>query len=66
MCMPRTPRIDAPPPPPQAQDVKEPDSVATRRQRRQQTTLQPGSILTSPSGVANSALNTGGGSILGG
>jgi hypothetical protein len=54
-----TPDIPAPPPPPQA--GKEPGM-----ERRRRIAAGGGSILTGPSGVANSALNLGGNSILGG
>jgi hypothetical protein len=60
-----TPKIPKPAPPPQ--DAKEPDTLAERRARRQAGGLMGGgSILTSPSGIANSALTTGGNTILGG
>jgi hypothetical protein len=58
-----TPNIPAPPPPPQ--EGKDPDTMAERRRRRPGA-MGGGSILTSPSGIANSTLNTGGNTILGG
>lgn len=62
MCT-STPKMPAPTPPPQ--EVKQPDSMATRR-RRQQTGMGGGTLLTGPSGVASSGLNLGGSTVLGG
>jgi hypothetical protein len=56
------PDIPAPPPPPQ--DVKTPDSMNTRR--KQTRTPGGGTLLTGPQGVAPTALNTGGSTLLGG
>ena len=63
MCT-STPRIPAPPPPPQ--EAKQPDSMAARRKQRQMNGMGPGTVLTSPSGVATSGLNLGGSTVLGG
>jgi hypothetical protein len=54
-----------PPPPPPPQEVKQPDSRAQRRARRT-AGMGGGTMLTGPSGVASSSLNTGGTSLLGG
>lgn len=62
MCMSK-PNIPAPPPPPQ--EVKRPDTMATRRNTRQGG-MGAGTLLTSPSGVASSGLNLGGSTLLGG
>jgi len=61
MCLSK-PSIPAPPPPPQEQ--KTPDSMNTRRKQ----TRAPGgaTLLTGPQGIAASALNTGGSTLLGG
>lgn len=61
MCT-STPKIPPPPPPPQEQ--KAPDTVNARRRRG--NGMQSGTLLTSPSGVAGNALNTGGTTLLGG
>lgn len=61
MCM-SSPSIPAPPPPPQ--EVKQPDTMAERRKVRPQAGA--GTLLTGPSGVAKTALNTGGSTLLGG
>lgn len=60
MCT-STPKMPAPPPPPQ--EIKQPDTMNTRRQRRGP---MPGTLLTGPSGVASGGLNTGGNTLLGG
>ncbi len=62
MCS-STPKMPPPAPPPQEQ--KAPDTVNARRRGRGNTT-QGGTLLTSPSGVAGNALNTGGTTLLGG
>lgn len=61
MCM-STPNIPPPPPPPQ--EVKQPDSMAARKKVR--PAAGAGTLLTGPSGVANTSLNTGGATLLGG
>lgn len=62
MC---TPKMPAPPPPPPApQESKAPDSMAARRKVRPMP--GGGTLLTSPSGVASTSLNTGGSTLLGG
>lgn len=61
MCM-STPSMPAPPPPPQ--DVKQPDTMSERRKVR--PAAGAGTLLTGPSGVANTSLNTGGSTLLGG
>lgn len=61
MCV-STPKMPAPPPPPQ--EVKQPDTMAERRKVR--PAAGAGTLLTGPSGVANTSLNTGGSTLLGG
>jgi hypothetical protein len=61
MCM-STPKMPAPPPPPQ--EIKQPGTMADRRKVRPQAGA--GTLLTGPSGVAGSTLNTGGSTLLGG
>ena len=61
MCV-SSPSMPAPPPPPQ--EVKQPDSAAMRRKAR--PAAGAGTLLTGPSGVANTSLNTGGSTLLGG
>ena len=56
---------DIPPPAPPPQEGKAPDSVAQRRKTKQ-AGMGGGTLLTSPSGVANHALHTGGTTLLGG
>lgn len=59
MCI-SSPKVPDPTPPPQ--DQKAPDSMSTRRVRKEgQATM-----LTGPSGVSTGALNTGGNTLLGG
>lgn len=60
MCL-STPKLPAPTPPPQ--DVKSPNSIADRRRAR--PTAGGGTLLTGPSGVASTSLNTGGSTLLG-
>lgn len=62
MCT-STPSIPPPPPPPQ--ESKAPDALGIRRKNRNGP-MQAGTLLTSPSGVASNALNTGGSTLLGG
>lgn len=62
MCMAKTPDMPKPAPPPQ--EVKQPDAIGTRRNARAKYGMGAGTLLTSPSGVANSGLNLGGGSTL--
>jgi hypothetical protein len=62
MCT-STPDIPAPPPPPQ--ETKRPDTGAQRRRARP-VGAGGATLLTSPSGVASSGLNTGGATLLGG
>lgn len=62
MCM-SSPDIPAPPPPPQ--EAKAPDAMSERRKVRK-VGMGGGSLLTGPSGVATSAQNTGGATLLGG
>lgn len=61
MCM-SAPKMPTPTPPPQ--DVKQPDTLAERRKVR--PAAGAGTLLTGPSGVANTSLNTGGSTLLGG
>ena len=60
MCM-SSPKMPATPPPPQ--EVKQPTTLADRRK------VKPapggGTLLTGPSGVASTSLNTGGSTLLG-
>lgn len=51
--------------PPALQEAKDPDSMALRRKSRSGN-AGGGTLLTSPSGVAPSLLNTGGTTLLGG
>lgn len=55
---------DIPPPPPPPQDTKQPETTALKKKRTPST--QGGTLLTSPSGVAGQALNTGAPTLLGG
>jgi hypothetical protein len=57
-----TPKMPAAAPPPQ--DVKQPDTMAQRKKVR--PAAGAGTLLTGPSGVANTSLNTGGSTLLGG
>jgi hypothetical protein len=57
------PSIPAPPPPPQ--EVKAPDSLAGPRGKRKPAGMG-GTMLTGPTGVTTSSLNTGGATLLGG
>lgn len=60
------PSAPAPPPPPQApQDPNLSDLAATRKARQQAAGMAGGTLLTGPSGIDNSMLNTGGASLLG-
>lgn len=61
MCV-SAPRMPAPTPPPQ--EVKQPNTMVDRRKVR--PTAGAGTLLTGPSGVANTSLNTGGSTLLGG
>lgn len=61
MCM-STPSMPKPAPPPQ--EVKQPNTMADRRKVKPQAGA--GTLLTGPSGVANTSLNTGGSTLLGG
>lgn len=63
MCVGSSPSIPKPPPPPQAS--KAPDT-ADLKKRRQGSGMGGGTLLTGPSGVASSALSTGGTTLLGG
>jgi hypothetical protein len=67
MCM-STPSVPPPPPPPQ--EIKQPDNAAKpadmMRQRRNSAAMGAGSLLTGPTGIAASALNTGKSTLLGG
>lgn len=60
MCS--SPKIPGPPPP--EQEVKQPEMAV--RSKRKGNTLSGGTLLTSPSGVTQSALNTGAPTLLGG
>lgn len=62
MCLSK-PSIPSPPPPPQA--AKAPDR-ANPANRRNTDAMGGGTLLTGPSGIANSALNTGKTTLLGG
>lgn len=57
-----SPNIPKTPPPPQEQ--KQPDTAQLRKRR--QSGMGGGTLLTGPSGVANSTLNTGATTLLGG
>jgi hypothetical protein len=64
MCMSK-PSMPAPPPP--VQDVKPADTAnAATRKAQKRTGMASGSLLTGPSGIQTTALNTGGTSLLGG
>lgn len=54
---------DIPDPPPPAQEVKQPELMAGRK--RKPGSMAGGTLLTSPSGVTQSALNTGAPTLLG-
>jgi hypothetical protein len=62
MCF-SSPNIPDPPPP--AQEGKQPATEALKRKKGSQV-VAGGSLLTSPSGVTNGALNTGAPTLLGG
>lgn len=62
MCMSKP---DIPPPPPPPQELKQPDSMASRRARRPTGAMGGGSLLTGPAGVTG-GMSTGGNSLLGG
>ena len=62
MCTPKMP--EAPPPPPAQQESKAPDSMSARRKVRPMA--GGGTLLTGPSGIAGTSLNTGGSTLLGG
>ncbi len=62
MCM-STP--DVPDPPPPVQEAKPPTDLLNRGKRKT-STMQGGTLLTGPSGVAASALSTGAPTLLGG
>ena len=68
MCS--SPNIPAPvavTPPPDTQAEKAADINAVRRKKDQAgSAIAGGTLLTGPSGVANSGITTGGGSLLGG
>lgn len=57
-----TPKMPASTPPPQ--EVKQPDTMAQRKKVR--PAAGAGTLLTGPSGVANTSMNTGGSTLLGG
>lgn len=61
MCV-SSPKMPAPTPPPQ--EVKQPDTMAQRKKVR--PAAGAGTLLTGPSGVANTSMNTGGSTLLGG
>ncbi|GEM_PF-3713785 len=64
MCLPSAPKIDTPPPP---QMAKEPDTAMLKSDaRRNRSAMTGGSLLTSPTGVANAAASTGRTTLLGG
>lgn len=62
MCLPKAPQMPAAAPPPQ--EVKAPDQADYRK--RKGNAPPPATLLTGPGGVANSSLNTGGNTLLGG
>lgn len=64
MCV-STPKVPAAPPPPQEQKLPDTVNEAAKRKTRA-VGMGGGTLLTGPSGVANSALNTGGSTLLGG
>ncbi len=67
MCIGSTPKIPPPPAPaPPPQEAKAPDMNSVRRKRADSGGIPGGTLLTGPSGVDNSMLSTGGGSLLGG
>lgn len=73
MCMSDSPAIPAPvAPPPPPQEAKTPDrtpEIAEAKRKRSanaNTTIEGGTLLTGPTGIANTSLTTGGGSLLGG
>ena len=64
MCITKTPSIPKPKP---LQEAKTPNSVDMLSKRKQrQAGMTGGTILTSPSGVAAGAMNTGANTLLGG
>jgi hypothetical protein len=65
MCMSKP--INSPPPPPPPQEIKQPESQALKdsARRNRSSAMTGGSLLTGPSGIANSALSTGKTSLLG-
>ncbi len=56
-----TPKMPAPTPPPQ--EVKQPQTMTDRRKVKPQAGA--GTLLTGPSGIASTSLNTGGSTLLG-
>lgn len=57
---------DIPPPPPAPQDVKQPEAAVALKKRKPGAGMAGGTLLTSPSGVTQSALTTGAPTLLGG
>ena len=66
MCIGSSPSAPPPPPPPQApQDPQIADLTEMRRKRMAASGMAGGTLLTGPTGIENSQLNTGKGSLLG-
>ncbi len=57
---------DIPPPPPPVQDTKQPEVNSLKKDRKLAGGMAGGTLLTSPSGVSNAALNTAAPTLLGG
>jgi hypothetical protein len=60
------PNIPAPVAPPPVQETKLPDTLNAKRRTAKAVGMGGGTLLTGPSGIASSALNTGGSTLLGG
>lgn len=62
MCVsaPKIPKVTPP------QEQKLPDTLNLKKRNSRAVGMGGGTLLTGPSGVANSALNTGGNTLLGG
>lgn len=63
MCMSSSPNI---PTPDAVQEAKQPDIAAVVAARKKSRQMAGGTLLTSPSGIANNTVNTGATTLLGG